>query len=87
MNAPRSINFCRRARGRGSGVVVFHPQPGDLWMSLGGLNHSVGSGLTDYDNSGSFYRNANTQSGSNGVAVGHNNLQPYRVVRMWRRTA
>ena len=23
----------------------------------------------------------------NGVATGHNNLQPYRVVRMWRRTA
>ena len=64
-----------------------NPQPGDLWMNLGGLNHSVGSAMTDYDNAGSYYRNANTQSGSNGVAVGHNNLQPYRVVRMWRRTA
>ena len=65
-----------------------NPQPGDLWMNLGGLNHSVGSGSTDYDNAGSYYRNANTQSGvAGGVASGHNNLQPYRVVRMWRRTA
>ena len=79
------------AEGAGYGGGNGNPQPGDLWMNLGGLNHAIGSGATDYDNAGAFYRNANTRSGANGDGTGaasaHNNLQPYRVVRMWRRTA
>ncbi len=69
----------------------YGPQTGDLWITLGGLNHSVGSSATDYDNSGAFYRNAVTLSGAtsdgSSPATPHNNLQPYRVIRMWRRTA
>lgn len=69
-----------------------NPQPGDQWMSLGSLNHAIGSSATDYDNTGAYYRNATTGNGVAGpggtvIAASHNNLQPYRVVRMWRRTA
>lgn len=67
------------------------PKPGDLTINIGSLNHSIGSGSTDFNNDTVWYRNDVTLSGANSdgkqPAAAHNNLQPYRVVRMWRRTA
>ena len=64
---------------------------GDQTITIGSLNRGIGSASTDYNNSVVWYRNATTLSGASlngtGNALGHNNLQPYRVVRMWRRTA
>lgn len=67
-------------------------QPGDQADNIGGINHSIGSNSTDYNNGAAWYLNATTQNGVSGpggstIAASHNNLQPYRVVRMWRRTA
>ena len=66
-------------------------QPADQTINIGALNHSIGSYQVDYDNNTVWYRNANTLSGTKGDGTGgataHNNLQPYRVIRMWRRTA
>ena len=91
---PLPFQDCYYAEGSSSsgGPTNGNPQPGDQWLSLGSLNHAVGSASTDYDNLGSYYRNAATLNGVAGpggstVAAAHNNLQPYRVVRMWRRTA
>lgn len=61
------------------------------FVLTGSLNNNVGSDSTDSDNDACLYANSKTLSGANGDgtgnATGHNNLQPYRVVRMWRRTA
>lgn len=61
------------------------------YVTIGSLNNNIGSESTDSDNDACLYANKTTLSGTNGDgtggATGHNNLQPYRVVRMWRRTA
>lgn len=61
------------------------------WKNIGSINNGIGSDATDYNNSAAPYINSTTLSGTKGDGTGtatpHNNLQPYRVVRMWRRTA
>lgn len=61
------------------------------YKNIGSINGSLGSQSSDYDNTLAPYINSTTLSGTAGNGTGpatpHNNLQPYRVVRMWRRTA
>lgn len=61
------------------------------WKNIGSINSGIGSDSTDYNNTAAPYINSTTLSGAagngTGPAAAHNNLQPYRVVRMWRRSA
>jgi len=61
------------------------------WKNIGSINSGIGSDSTDYNNSAAPFINSTTLSGTAGDGTGsatpHNNLQPYRVVRMWRRSA
>lgn len=61
------------------------------WKNIGNINSGIGSNSTDYNNSAAPYINSMTLSGTKGNGTGtatpHNNLQPYRVVRMWRRVS
>ena len=61
------------------------------WKNIGSINGGIGSNSTDYNNSAAPYINSTTLSGAagngQGPAAPHSILQPYRVVRMWRRSA
>lgn len=61
------------------------------YKNIGNLNGNIGSESTDYDNTLAPYLNSTTLSGAalngTGAAAPHSILQPYRVVRMWRRAS
>lgn len=80
----RDAYFCE------DGNYIF-PQPGDLTIYIGSLNHMIGSGKTDFNNNTVWYRNDYTLSGAGltgtNAATPVSILPPYRVIRMWRRTA